>query len=66
MGGGDAWRRWVKDFFSFFFVKLQKKTHAHPLNAPEPSLGSPVPIREGPIRGGPTQIGLKFSSFGSL
>jgi hypothetical protein len=48
-------------FFLFYFCEITKKRPVFtPLDPPSPPLGSSVPTRESPIRGGPTRIGSKF------
>jgi hypothetical protein len=53
----------LRIFWFFCEITKKKKTCVHPLDSPEPPLGPSVPIREDPIREGPTRIGSRFSNF---
>jgi hypothetical protein len=58
-GGGVG----LRIFFAFFCEITKKKTCTHPLDPLEPPLSPLVPIRKGPIYGGPTRIWSRFFSF---
>jgi hypothetical protein len=75
LGGGHSalWcmdeRRWVEDFFGFFFVKLEKKKDmCLPFDQLGSPLGPPPPLttHDKFYPRGPIRVGLEFFNFAPL